>query len=70
MPKPNLSFLILGFARVLLATAGMACFVILARDALPVLLVVAGSMLVYAVCVVLFRVVNISEMRALIFPRK
>ncbi|MBI4272284.1 flippase [Candidatus Uhrbacteria bacterium] len=68
--RPNLSFLILGCARVLLATAGMACFVILTRDSFPVLFVVAGSMLVYAVCVVLFRVVRISEMRTLIFFRK
>lgn len=68
--QPNLSFLASRLARVLFATAAMASFILVVRDTLPVLIVVVSSMLVYTLCIFLFRVTNISEIRTIISPRR
>lgn len=56
--------------RIIFATGVMACFLFFVRDTMPVLIVVGGGMVVYGVCVLLFRVTDTREIRNLIFSRK
>ncbi len=67
--KPHLRFLAVRVSRIILASAGMAFFIVATRDSLPFPLVAGGSALLYVALVFFFRAINVREIKNLIFLR-